>query len=70
MKNVFSNASRFIPAALVVLGWITFGIGFFTVEPVLLKFCFLIAARVLPYTALFILHIPPNGLIRIHAFQL
>lgn len=59
MKNVFGKASRFIPAALVILGWIAFGMGFFIVKPVLLKFCFLIAARVLPYTALFILCIPP-----------
>jgi len=51
VKNVFSNASRSIPAALGVLGWIAFGIGFFTVKPVWLKFCCMLAARVLPYTA-------------------
>jgi hypothetical protein len=53
VKNVFSKASRFIPAALVVLGWIAFGIGFLTVKPVWLKLNCMIASRVLPHTALF-----------------
>jgi hypothetical protein len=48
MKNVLRKLYAFYPDPLAIIGWLAFGFGIVTAQPVWLKLMLLSTARVLP----------------------